>query len=171
MWHKLLAAMGLHFGNETLTTADYKFMEYITQHGKQYATRGEYEHRLGIFKKALKDIEKHNSNPKNTHTLGLNHLSDWTHHEYKQLLGYKTHLRPKRSSHPKILSEEKLADDVDWRPKGAVTGVKDQAQCGSCWAFSSTGSIEGAEFIDGTHQLTSLSEENLVECSKQNKGC
>jgi len=63
-----------------------------------------------------------------------------------------------------------LASEVNWVDKGAVTGVKNQGQCGSCWAFSTTGAIEGAREIAGSG-LTSLSEENLVECSKQNHGC
>merc|ERR1711920_355538 len=63
-----------------------------------------------------------------------------------------------------------LAASVDWVKQGAVTGVKNQAQCGSCWAFSTTGSLEGAWQI-ATKQLVSLSEEQLVECSTQNHGC
>ena len=108
-----------------------------------------------------------------SYTLGLNDFSDLTAEEFDKRLG----MRMPSKWHSPTLGQHRgrntsLPSSVDWRAKGKVTPVKNQGQCGSCWAFSATGALEGAWAI-GTNTLVSLSEQQLVDCSGSygNEGC
>merc|ERR1711885_93290 len=102
--------------------------------------REEYEFRLAIFRENLMKIAQHNQMNADDAVWGVNHMADWTPQEYKRLLGLKP--RPVEEVAP--VNESRIGDlpaSVDWRDKGAVTAVKNQGSCGSCWAFSATGSM------------------------------
>ena len=88
--------------------------------------------------------------------------------EFKSMLGFKG----ETNEIPQVtyLPETNLAASLDWRSRGAVTPVKNQGQCGSCWSFSTTGTLEGFHHI-ATGNLVSLSEQQLVDCSKTSYGC
>jgi C1A family cysteine protease len=99
-------------------------------------------------------------------------MSDWTHEEYQKLLGMKHTALPNLADLPQHVVNSVPANDIDWRNSGVVSHVKDQGGCGSCWAFSTTGSIESARAIAGWGMYT-FSEQQLVDCSWSygNMGC
>ena len=148
-------------------------------HGKTYLSDEHEAYRFEIFQKNLDTIEKHNneySMGMHTYTLGVNSFADWTFEEFRNALFgthyNKTHQSSASGTFFRLPKYVKIADSVDWRQEGAVTPVKNQGQCGSCWAFSTTGSVEGAHFRS-TGTLVSLSEQQLVDCSGKfhNQGC
>ncbi|MEE6459603.1 hypothetical protein FKM82_000665 [Ascaphus truei] len=147
-----------------------------TWHTKSYALKEEGWRRM-VWEKNLKKIEMHNLDQtlgKHTYRLGMNQFGDMTTEEFRQLMnGYQNKKSTKaRGSIFLTPSFFQAPKSVDWRTKGYVTPVKDQGSCGSCWAFSTTGALEGQHFRT-SGALVSLSEQNLVDCSKPegNQGC
>jgi len=161
-----------HQANSELI-ASYRDMysKYVNDYGKTYNS-DEYETRFGVFVKNVEFINEHNCNNVN-YKLGINQFTDKTPEEYKSILANK------KKEFLNINHEYKfvgLPDSLDWRTTSnpsttvAVTSVKNQAQCGSCWAFSSAGAVEGAWAISG-NKLVDLSQQQLVDCSSKNSGC
>jgi C1A family cysteine protease len=152
---------------------DALFQRFKSEHGKVYFDANDETYRKSVFTANLKKIRAHEEKGL-SYTLGMNEFGDMTWEEFYAkhtgFLGVRG--RFMRSNNYGDLSEVSPAASVDWTEKGAVTPVKNQGQCGSCWSFSSTGSIEGATYI-ATNTLTSLSEQQLMDCSKSegNMGC
>ena len=108
-------------------------------------------------------------------TLGHNVYSDLNSEEFSKILKTRSRNNPhlRRNKNVDNTLAERIADvpdSIDWTNEGAVTAVKNQQQCGSCWAFSTTGSVEGAYYI-ATKHLISLSEQQLVSCDETDHGC
>ncbi|XP_068776119.1 procathepsin L-like isoform X4 [Struthio camelus] len=140
-------------------------------HAKEYPEEAEAVRRE-VWEKNLRRIEEHNRG-KHAFRLGMNHYGDLTDEEFNQLLNG---FGPGRQQAPRPLFQASAAlktpAEVDWRAKGYVTPVKNQGHCGSCWAFSATGALEGLVF-NRTGKLVVLSEQNLIDCSRKlgNEGC
>ena len=140
-------------------------------HGKDYSKDEELQ-RHTIWESNKVYVENHNANASMWgYTLSMNEYADMDGAEFASMMnGYRG---SNHGKNPLYVSSGKVtASNVDWRDKGYVTGVKNQGQCGSCWAFSTTGSVEGQHF-KSTGKLVSLSEQNLVDCSSAegNHGC
>ncbi|CAL5070668.1 unnamed protein product [Urochloa decumbens] len=150
---------------------------WLARHGKaRNALGGDHEHRFRAFWDNLRFVDAHNARAgAKGFRLGLNRFADLTNDEFRAAyLGAGTggmghNATSERYRHDGV---EALPEFVDWRQKGAVAPIKNQGQCGSCWAFSAVGAVEGINQIV-TGELVTLSEQELVDCSKngQNSGC
>ncbi|XP_062110507.1 vignain-like [Humulus lupulus] len=135
----------------------------------------EKHQRFNVFKANVKHVHKVNQMNK-PYKLKLNMYADMTNHEFvSTYAGSKVnHYRMLHGERPatsfKHESTHHLPASVDWRKKGAVTGIKNQGSCGSCWAFSAVVAVEGINQIE-TNELVSLSEQELVDCNSKNHGC
>jgi cathepsin L len=160
-----LALLALAFG---ITETEYHnaFTDFKQQYGKTYLNPAEEQHRYSTFKANFDFVANWDSNARGFE-VGINQFADLTSSEFVSIYNGMNVTRQ-----PVYRAGKPTDVNVDWRTKGAVTGVKDQGQCGSCWSFSATGSIQAAHFFKNG-ALVSLSEQNLVDCStaQGNQGC
>ncbi|XP_049879969.1 digestive cysteine proteinase 2 isoform X2 [Pectinophora gossypiella] len=155
-----------------------EFDRFKVKHTKQYASEVEQLKRLNIFRQNLRYIKSHNRQFR-SFWLSVNHLADRTDSELAALRG-RVHSGPSPLGLPFPYSDNdiqemsvKLPPEFDWRLIGAVTPVKDQSVCGSCWSFGTVGAVEGALFLHNGGHLVRLSQQALVDCSWGfgNNGC
>jgi len=147
------------------------FIDFMQTYSKSY-NHDEFQYRYQIYKNNLDFIKVQNAKPDATFTVALNAFADLTNKEFKELYFPSTFPVNENINYVPTDANNNLPPSWDWNAKGAVTPIKNQQQCGSCWSFSTTGSVEGCHFLS-TGKLVSLSEQNLVDCSgpEGNNGC
>ncbi|XP_010274464.1 PREDICTED: zingipain-2-like [Nelumbo nucifera] len=149
------------------------FERWIEKHEKVYTSSEEKEKRFKIFQSNLAYVIDWNSKRKpSDHRVGLNQFSDMSFDEFSEIYLSKLNLEEDilEARAETVNLTCSYPSSVDWRNKGVVTPIKNQGSCGSCWAFSATGAMEGIN-AKVTKKLVSLSEQQLVDCDKKNNGC
>ena len=143
------------------------FLGWMRETGNTFVGE-EYQKRFGIWLSNRRLVHEHNAANGATFNLAVNNLAHLTPAEYKTLLGFS----PRISKHPKSLSNKgfRNVNSVDWRDKGVVNPIRDQGQCGSCWAFSTVQGQESSYAIKHG-KLQILSPQNLVDCVTDCYGC
>lgn len=155
-------------------------------HNKFYPTVDEQLHRYDIFQKNMARIAKHNAHPDSRFTMAANQFTDLSGHEFrathlglrprpagwvtKSSLNHQPPVADAQQAPTAAAAATALPASLDWRTRGAVTAVKDQGECGCCWAFASVGALEAQNFRY-TYKLVALSEQMLVDCVTQCDGC
>merc|ERR1712112_572926 len=141
-------------------------------HSKKYSDAFEEAYRKGIFASNLAKISQHNEEyavGEHSWKMGVNQFADLTHDEFMAMQTLRVPDMPKAKK-PYQMESKVMASSVDWRDQGYVTAVKDQKQCGSCWAFGAVASMEAAHYEKHGSTLQ-MSEQQVVDCDTRDSGC
>jgi C1A family cysteine protease len=157
-----------------------QFAEFMRTYNKTYETAQEFQMRFKNFVDNLAKIDELNAKATGTARYAVNKFSDMSAEEFRRypcgvdrlssLTGLRPNFKPNLADLAADLSTQAIPTNFDWSTQGAVTPVKDQGQCGSCWAFSTIGNIEGVNYL-ANKQLVGLSEQEEVDCSHTSYGC
>lgn len=154
------------------------FVNWVSTYRKSYGTKEEFAYRQKVFLDNFAKIMHHNmmNTEEEGFSMELNQFADLSEKEFKMRLGLKRINSQSNDVEFTDNSDVNAPDSIDWREKGAVNPVKDQGQCGSCWAFSAVAAIEGAYALK-YKKLYSLAEQQFVDCDtgadddEHNQGC
>jgi len=148
----------------------YQFMQFINDYGRDYHTKEEFDYRYQAFKDNLAKIDRLNmlnvaAGGEPVH--GINEFADMPYHEFAQRL-MKNITLPQVEPFTSVAPEA----DIDWRTTGSITAVKDQGQCGSCWAHSATEAVESYTYLlKAVSTLETLSVQQTTACTYTYNGC
>jgi C1A family cysteine protease len=152
------------------------FKKFIKNHDRDYESNDEYRERYKIFKSNMKKVQFLRETERGTGAYGATQFADLTPEEFKQKhLGLDTSLKSGGNVGDALLPPADIPNvilppEFDWRHYNVVTPVKNQGSCGSCWAFSVTGNVEG-QWAIRRGKLLELSEQELVDCDDLDNGC
>ncbi|KAK9815144.1 hypothetical protein WJX73_008694 [Symbiochloris irregularis] len=162
---------------------DAEYDAFVSLHGRRHTSPEDYSTRREVFHVNRALVAQANADANLGYTTTLNRFADWSQEEFEAVMLSKQSTRSPELTAAKHHSAElpyerkvpvgRVPGAVDWRGTPADTSVKDQAVCGSCWAFSTTGTMQGAYFL-ATGNTSSFSEQQLMDCSwghGANKAC
>jgi len=169
-----LGLVGLALAGAVPKGSEFDFEHFKVKFEKSYENKDEEMYRKAVFDKAVEEIKQHNGryiSGLESYWMGVNHMTDKLHSEVIASGLALGDFKMEDESNFEAHFSDSIPDEVDWRDEeGVVQEVKNQGSCGSCWAFSTTGSLEGQMMLKQKKSV-SLSEAQLVDCSKENGGC